>query len=66
MLKPFGNIGWKVHELAWNHHEIEFAYVQDDPKLPDDSGQVPKKSTEMVGGSISGCEIFSLLDQKQT
>ena len=19
------NMGWRVHEIAWNHHEIEFA-----------------------------------------
>ena len=22
-----GNIGWKVHELAWNLHEIGFALI---------------------------------------
>ena len=36
--------------------------VQDDPKLPDDSGKVPK-SNGMVGGSIPGHEIVSLLDE---
>jgi hypothetical protein len=38
-------------------------YVQDDPKLPDDSGEVPK-SNEVVGSLIPGCKITSLLDIK--
>jgi len=37
--------------------------VRDDPKLLDDSGEVPK-SKEEVGGSIPGCEIVSPLDKK--
>jgi hypothetical protein len=35
--------------------------VRDDPKLPDDSGEVPK-SNGVVGGSIHGREIISLLE----
>ena len=31
------------------------------PKLPDDSGEVPK-ANEVDGGSIPAYEIFSLLD----
>jgi len=37
--------------------------IQDDPKLLDDSGEVPKFKEE-VGGSIPSCEIVSLLDRK--
>ena len=37
--------------------------VRDDPKLPDDSEDVPNPNGG-VGGSIPGCEIFSLLDGK--
>ena len=36
--------------------------VQDDPKLPDDSGEVPKPH-EVVGGLIPGHGIVSLLDK---
>jgi hypothetical protein len=38
--------------------------VQDDPKLPDDSGDVPKLNG-VVGGSIPSREIISLLEGKQ-
>ena len=37
--------------------------VLNDPKLPDDSGEVPKLNG-MVGGSKPGHEIVSLLDGK--
>ena len=37
--------------------------VQVDPKLPDDSGEVPKPN-KVVGGLILGREIISLLDKK--
>jgi hypothetical protein len=37
--------------------------VRDDPKVPDDSGEV-SKSNGVVGGSIPGHEIASLLDGK--
>jgi hypothetical protein len=37
--------------------------VQDDPKLSDDSGE-GLKSNKVVGGSIPGHEIVSLLDEK--
>jgi hypothetical protein len=37
--------------------------VQDEPKLLDDSGKVPKLN-EVIGGSIPGCKIISLLDGK--
>jgi hypothetical protein len=37
--------------------------VQDGPKLPDDSGEVPKPNI-VVGGSILGLDIISLLDGK--
>ena len=37
--------------------------VRDDPKLLDDNGKV-LKANEVVGGSIPGCEIISLLDGK--
>ena len=37
--------------------------VQDDPKLLDDSGEVPKPNG-VVGGSIPDHEIVSLLDRK--
>lgn len=36
--------------------------VQDDPKLPDDSGEVPKPH-KVVGGLIPGHGIVSLLDK---
>ena len=26
LVAHFGDIGWKVHELAWNLHEIEFMH----------------------------------------
>ena len=29
LVEHSGNIGWKVHELAWNLHEIEFALFGD-------------------------------------
>ena len=38
--------------------------VQDDPKLPDDSGDVSKLNG-VVGGSIPSREIISLLEGKQ-
>lgn len=28
LVEHLGNIGWKVHELACNLHEMEFALVQ--------------------------------------
>jgi hypothetical protein len=28
LVEHFGNIGWKVHELACNLYEIEFALLQ--------------------------------------
>jgi hypothetical protein len=37
--------------------------IRDDPKLPKDSGEVPKLNG-VVGGSIPSCEIISLLDEK--
>ena len=37
--------------------------LQDDTKLPDDSGEVPKPNG-VIGNSIPGCEIVSLLDRK--
>ena len=37
--------------------------VSNDPKLPDDSGEVPKLNG-VVRGSIPGHEIVSLLDGK--
>ena len=39
--------------------------VRDDPKLPDDSGGISKLNG-VVGSSIPGCEIISLLDRKLT
>ena len=27
LIEYFGNIDWKIHELAWNLHEIEFAHL---------------------------------------
>jgi hypothetical protein len=39
--------------------------VRDNPKLLEDSGEVPKPKGR-VGGSIPGCEIISLLDGKLT
>ena len=27
LVEHFGNIGWRVHELAWNFLEIEFALL---------------------------------------
>jgi len=38
--------------------------VQDDPKLPDDSGEIPK-SQGRGWGSIPGSETSSLLDRKK-
>jgi hypothetical protein len=35
--------------------------VWDDPKLPEDSGEVPKPN-KVVGDLVLGCEIVSLLD----
>ena len=26
-IEHYDNIGWKVHELVWNLHEIEFALL---------------------------------------
>ena len=37
--------------------------IQDDPKLLEDSGEVPKPN-EVVGGSIPSCETIFLLDEK--
>jgi hypothetical protein len=45
----------EIHKFFWG--------VQDDPKLSDDTGEVPK-SNGVVGGSIPGRELVSLLDQK--
>ena len=45
--------------------KVRVGVVRDDPKLPDDSGEVPKPN-RMVDGSIPGYEIFSLLDGKLT
>ena len=39
--------------------------IRDDPKLLDDSGEVPKPN-RVVGGSIFSREIVSLLDGKLT
>ena len=41
----------------------ELVLDQRDPKLLDDSGEVPKLNG-VVGGLIIGCEIVSLLDKK--
>ena len=40
--------------------------VQDDPKVLDDGGEIPKSQGrgQEVGGAIPGCEISSLLDKK--
>ena len=38
------------------------ALVRDDPKRPNDNGEVPKLNG-VVGGSIPGYEIISLLDR---
>ena len=27
LAKHYGNIGWKVHELTWHLHEIQFAIL---------------------------------------
>ena len=43
--------------------EISNVVVQDDPKLLDDSGEVPKPNG-VVGNLIPGREIISLLDEK--
>ena len=37
--------------------------VRNDPKLPDDSDELPKPN-EAVGGSVPDCGIVSLLDGK--
>ena len=37
--------------------------VQVDPKLPNDNGEVPKPN-RVVGGSIPGYKIISLLDMR--
>ena len=37
--------------------------IRDDPKLSDDSGEVPKLNG-VVDGSIPNCEIVFLLDGK--
>jgi hypothetical protein len=38
--------------------------VWDDPKLPDDSGKIPKPNLA-ISGWIPGCEIVSLIDGNQ-
>jgi hypothetical protein len=38
--------------------------VQDDPKLPDDGGEISKSQGRGIGKSISGYEIFSLPNGK--
>jgi hypothetical protein len=44
-----------------NNTHVPFRSVQDDPKLPDDNGEVP--NSEWSGWQFdSRCEIFSLLD----
>ena len=65
-VRPFSN--QIVIELVSTANEIHnyiffLGGVQDDPKLLDDSGEVPKLNG-VIGGSILGREIVSLLDQK--
>ena len=47
----------------WSHLKKPYQLIQADPKLLDDSGEVPKL-TWVVGGLIPICEIVSLLDEK--
>jgi hypothetical protein len=42
---------------------VSWIVVRNDPKLPDDSGTVPKPN-KMVGGSIHDHEIVCLLNRK--
>lgn len=44
-------------------HQNGLSMVQDDPKLLEDSGEVPRPNG-VVGGSIPGHEVSSLLDGK--
>jgi hypothetical protein len=50
---------------AINSTKARVGVVRDEPKLPDDSGEVPKPN-RVVDGSIPGYEIVSLLDGKLT
>ena len=45
--------------------KVRLGAVRYDPKLPDDSGEVPKPY-RVGDGSIPSCEIVSLLDGKPT
>ena len=44
-------------------HIMEEHFIQEDPKLRNDSGEAPKLNG-VVGGLILGCKIVSLLDRK--
>ena len=46
--------------LQWRVHDTR-SLVRDNPKLPDDIGEVPNPYI-VVGGSVPCCEINSLLD----
>ena len=42
--------------------KVRWEVVRDDPKLPDDDGEIPKSQRRAWGGSIPNCEISSLPD----
>ena len=52
-----------VKDDCINLFKIHIERVRDDPKEPNDSGEVPKPNG-VVGGSIPDHEIVSLLDEK--
>ena len=53
---------WNINESIDQHFDVYLWFVQDDPNLPDDSGEVP--ISIWSGWQFdSHCEIFSLLDR---
>ena len=51
--------------LRWFLVDNRVNMIRNDPKLLDDSGEIPKPS-EVVDGLMHGREIISLLDGKTT
>ena len=57
-----GEIGDGRVKYNTSNPSLFFFWVQDDLKLLDDGGEIPKPSKKEVGNIILGCEISSLLD----
>jgi len=51
-----------MNYVCWWNQQMN-KLVWDDPKLPDDSGKVPKPN-RLDGSLIPGCDIISLIDKE--